>query len=778
MKYQKQISAHDLEIAKRNLHDFIPDEIFDIHVHPYNPIHFPAGEWEFLNGIGVLGCKEHTNALAQYMPFKTMHGLYFGMPRLTADRESMNAWVREEVTSNGTEFSAALMVVSPMDDPKLIAEELSSKRFCGIKVYHCYAGRKDTMNADLTEYAPEWMWELLNEHDGVMLLHMVRDGAIADMSNQREIIRLCRSYPRVKLILAHVARSFNYRNALDGLESMSDIDNVVVDTSAICETESFRAAIKYLGPKRILWGSDFAISELKGRCVTTGDHFFWLHPELIEKKYTPPTSSEMTLVGIESLMTLKEACEESGLVEDDVQDIFLNNAMRLLRPHLPIKEEKKGEIGPKLWVRARKVISGGTGLLSKRAEMFDPEQWPSYFSRAKGCEVWDLEGRRFVDFGGGIGAVLLGYGDDDVNKAVQRRIILGTYSSLVNPQEVELAEKLLALHPWAGKVRFARGGGDAMAVAVRIARASSGKSGVAFCGYHGWHDWYLAANLGAETALDGHLLPGLVPLGVPRELKGTAVPFKYNDFASFEKALEQLGDKLGVVVMEPMRSHEPTNEFVHKVAERARAAGAVFVVDEITSGLRIGFPGALSRLGVEPDIAVYAKAMGNGFPFATVVGRERIMNQADDSFISSSYWTDGVGTAAALAVLEKMERLNIQEEVWNKGMHLRKELNRIAVQRPNCKITIAGMPTSLSLAFDLGDDASLAKTIYVRKMQERGILVSTYIYLMYAHEEKHIQTFIQAFELVTGELEHLIEGGLLSTALNTAVSHSGFSRLV
>ena len=132
---------------------------------------------------------------------------------------------------------------------------------------------------------------------------------------------------------------------------------------------------------------------------------------------------------------------------------------------------------------------------------------------------------------------------------------------------------LLALHPWAGKVRFARGGGEAMMMSVRIARAATGRSGVAFCGYHGWHDWYLAANLGETDALNGHLLPGLEPRGVPRELRGTSAPFRYNDLASLDAALAQLKGNLAAVVMEPMRSQTPRDDFIRKAAERCRAAG-------------------------------------------------------------------------------------------------------------------------------------------------------------------------------------------------------------
>ncbi|MEO5997712.1 MAG: aminotransferase class III-fold pyridoxal phosphate-dependent enzyme [Chitinophagaceae bacterium] len=776
MKFEKFITNNDRDLMSR-LNGFIPDEIYDIHTHPYNPSHFAPDAWPFLKDAGTLGCVAHRNTLLGYMPTKTIHGLYFGMPHRSADRTTMNTWVREETNRNGSPISRSLKVVTPSDDPVLLADELRRGMFIGFKVYHIYSSRPDTMNASITEYAPDWMWEILQEMQGIMLLHIVRDGAMDDIDNQKEIRRLCKKYPKVKLILAHIARSFNYRNARNGLQTLTDIDNVVVDTSAICEAESFAAALKIVGPRRMLWGSDFAVSEMRGRCITTGSHFFWLHPQLISQDYHPATTSQMTLIGIESLLTLQEACEDAGLTKSDIEDIFLNNALRLLKPHLPPDAQPAETNGAALWQHARTVISGGTGLLSKRAEMFGAQQWPTYFSRCSGCEVWDMAGKRYIDFAGGIGAVLLGYADEDVTKAVQRRVAFGTYCSLVSPQEIALADKLLELHPWAGKVRYARGGGEAMTMAVRIARSATGKSGIAFCGYHGWHDWYLAANLGESNALDGHLLPGLAPKGVPRELQGTSVPFVYNDFVSFEKALSKLDGTLAAVVMEPMRSQEPKDDFVAKVAAKCRECGAVFVVDEITSGLRYGFPGALSRIGIDPDIVVYAKAMGNGFPFAAIVGREEVMNEADGSFISSSYWTDGIGPAAALATLEKMQRLDVHQIVWDRGISLLQSLKELAARCPSLKLQVGGMPSTPTLAFQLGEHSAAVKTMYVSKMLERGFLVSSIFYLMYAHEERHITLLLEALDIVFREMADIITTGNFTEEATTAVSQPGFIRL-
>ena len=186
--------------------------------------------------------------------------------------------------------------------------------------------------------------------------------------------------------------------------------------------------------------------------------------------------------------------------------------------------------GQKLYKRAKKVIPGGTMLLSKRPEMFLPNNWPSYFSKTKDCYVWDLDGNKLTDVSiMSIGANILGYSNYEVDSAVIETVQKGNLSTLCCPEEVYLAEKLVELHPWSDMVRLARTGGEANAIAIRIARAASGKENVAICGYHGWHDWYLSANLKSDN-LEGHLLKGLDPAGVPKNLAGTVHPFHYNKF--------------------------------------------------------------------------------------------------------------------------------------------------------------------------------------------------------------------------------------------------------
>ena len=283
-----------------------------------------------------------------------------------------------------------------------------------------------------------------------------------------------------------------------------------------------------------------------------------------------------------------------------------------------------------LYKKAKRLIPGGTQLLSKRSEMFLPEQWPAYYKKAKGIEIWDLEDNKFIDMSiMGIGSCILGYADEDVNRAVIDAVKAGSMATLNCPEEVELAELLLKLNPWADMARFARTGGEAVTVAVRIARAYAGKDKIAFCGYHGWHDWYLAANLADDANLDGHLLPGLEPLGVPRGLKGTSIPFKYNQIDELEHIINN--NDIGVIVMEPIRHYQPEDNFLGKVRKIADEVNAVLIFDEITSGWRLNVGGAHLLYDVYPDIAVYGKAMSNGYPMAAVVGVREVMDAAQST---------------------------------------------------------------------------------------------------------------------------------------------------
>jgi glutamate-1-semialdehyde 2,1-aminomutase len=777
MKVIKTLNPSDLQLVQDRLADFIPSEVMDIHAHIFRSDQFGPDDYKWLASEKMLTCADHRAALGRYLPGRTLHGLYIGMPAKGANREATNQWVRDEVRANGSPLSRCLVLAAPNDSPEKVHDLLKQPGVAGVKVYHFFLPGKDTFQASVAEFAPEWMWDVCHATRSVLTIHLVRDLSIADPENLKTIQTFSRRYPNCQVVLAHAARCFNHRLAPRAMSQLVDRDNVWIDTAAINEAEPLREAIRQLGVHRVLYGSDYAISEARGRCVTTGDSFFWIYDDIIKPEYAPPTVMRMTLIGIETLLYLREVADECGLSETDLKAIFFGNSLRLLGSHLEHGNVTAATAPAELWSEAKKRISCGTGLMSKRAESFDPATWPTYFSKCLGCEVWDMQGQRYTDFAGGVGAIMLGYADPDVTRAVRRRLNVGTYCTLVSPDEVVLADLLIELHPWAARVRYARGGGEAMAVAVRIVRAATGRSGIAFCGYHGWQDWYLAANLGDQSSLDGHLLPGLQPLGVPRELLGTAVPFKYNDWAAFESAMQRLDGKLAAVVMEPMRSQWPKDDFLNRVAQRCRAAGGLFVVDEITSGWRFGFPGALAKLGVQPDLAVYAKAMSNGFPCAAVIGKAEPMDAANPSFISSSYWTEGVGTTASLACIRKMREQKSQEYVWKLGEHLQGRLNELAAKHPSVRLKVGGMPCAPSLAFDLGASAAAAKTLMIRKMLPRGFLMSSQLYVMQAHTRAKVDAMLPHLDEVLEELDVLQDSQKLAAEAGAQVTRGGFARL-
>lgn len=748
---------------------FVPQRLVDLHAHILRADQFPPGSLPpYWKPGDVFDAKAFRHTMDDFFGSREWSGLFFGFPARGNDCDGISEWVRREVDSLGN-GSQTLYLCPPVADAAVVTEKLRSRQFVGLKPYHLYAALPETSQAPIEAFAPEWMWEACHVTESVLMLHIMKDGGISDAANQEVIGRMLAKYPKCHLVLAHVARSFNYRCARGNLRWLSAYENVWLDTSAISETETFRIALQELGASRLAYGSDYPISHLRGKSVTISGPPRWFYGD--QETYS---SAGMPLVGIESLRCLREACEDLGLGEDDLRCIFQTNALRVLRRE---PETTGTKFGPDMWKHAKSVISCGTGLRSKWAELYDPGTWPSYFSRCRGSQIWDVNGRQYTDFGAGAGAIVLGYADPVVDQAVRQRVSRGTYCTLLSPQEVELAELLLGLHPWAGRVRYARGGGEAMGMAVRIARAATGRSGVAFCGYHGWQDWYLAANLGDQAALDGHLLPGLQPLGVPRELKGTSVPFKYNDLAAFEAALSALGGHPAAIVMEPMRTQWPEPGFLGTIKRRAAEVGAVLIMDEITSGWRFGFPGASANLGLEPDIAVYAKAMSNGFPCGAVIGRSEVMEAANRSFISSSYWTDGVGPAAALASVRRMRDLGVQQAIWQRGGDFQDRLRQLAARHTDCRAAIGGMPCNPYISFEIGDLANQAKIAFIRLMVRQGYLLAGVNYVMYTHTDRMFEGFLAAAEEAFGALDTMVSDGTLEEFVGENAGIGNFARL-
>lgn len=758
---------------------FVPPDAFDAHAHLY-PRLVGGKDVDSVWAVSEdnAGWSLYQRTMAEWLGDRAPSaGLFFGRPKPELDIAESNRFVAQEVARS--ERSRGLMLVRPTDDPDAVAAEVERAGFAGFKVYHVYAERPDTFYAEIDEYLPEWMWRIADQRGLAIMLHMVKPRALADEGNQKTIQQRCRAFPNARLILAHAARGFCSRHTTEAIHTLRGLDNVFFDTSAVCEPEAFEAILETFGPRRLMFGTDFPVSEKRDKCVTIGDGFLWVD-DAADWKASP--FAQPMRVGVESVLALQHACHNLRLGDPEIERIFRDNALELLG----ITRPGDGSRTQALYEHAKKIIPGGTQLLSKRSEMQAPDQWPAYFREARGCEVVDLDGRRFIEMSmSGIGSCLLGYNDPDVTDAVMRRVQLGAMSTLNPPEEVELADRLLALHPWAEQARFARAGGEAMAVAVRVARAATGRDRVAICGYHGWSDWYLAANLPAETgearadaqsdALGEHLLPGLEPAGVPRQLGGTTIPFRYNRLDELEQIVAQQGDELAAVVMEPTRSAHPEPGFLEGVRALCDRCGAVLVIDEITAGWRFTRGGAHLQYGLEPDVAVFAKALGNGHPMAAVIGRASVMEAAQRSFISSTYWTESVGPTAALAVLAKMERVDVVGHVHRIGERMRAGWQALN-ERHGLSMHVRGHAPLLHLGFDHADAAALG-TLFTVRMLRHGFLAGGGFYPSLAHEDRHVDDYLAAADAVLPELVEAAQRGDAAQRIGGPVRHSGFARL-
>jgi len=430
--------------------------------------------------------------------------------------------------------------------------------------------------------------------------------------------------------------------------------------------------------------------------------------------------------------------------------------------------------GQKLYKRAKKIIPGGTMLFSKRPEMFLPEQWPSYFSKAKGCNVWDLDGKKYIDMSiMGIGTNTLGYGHPEVDEAVCQVIRQGNMSTLNCPEEVILAEKLVELHPWANMVRFARSGGEANAIAIRIAHAATGKEKVAFCGYHGWHDWFLSANLANDKNLEGHLMPGLDSKGIPAKLIGTNLPFNYNDYESLERLVNQ--NDIGIIKMEVSRSVEPKKGFLQSVRKLASEKNIVLIFDECTSGFRETFGGLHKKYGVEPDMMMLGKTLGNGYAITCVLGKEEIMKAAEDTFISSTFWTERIGPSAALKTIEVMGREKSWEKITGIGITIGNRWKALA-KKYELPIKISGIPALVDFTIPVSNWLKY-KTFITQEMLKKGFLAGNSIYVCLEHKEKIVNQYFKELDPIFSIISECENDRNIDEILETSVCHSGFRRL-
>lgn len=432
-----------------------------------------------------------------------------------------------------------------------------------------------------------------------------------------------------------------------------------------------------------------------------------------------------------------------------------------------------------LYERATQLIPGGTQLVSRRPNRVAFGVSPIYAQRACGARFWDVDGFEYIDWMSGIGSILLGYADPEVDEAVRQQISRGTVYSVNHELEIELAEELCRSIPCAEMARYAKCGGEACAIAVRIARGVTGRDKILFCGYHGWHDWYLAANLSEEANLNAHLFPGIEATGVPRALAGTAIPFPYGDLAALGELLDRHRGQVAAVIMEPLRSVLPAPGYLAGVAQLARDHGAVFIFDEVSTGLRLSMGGAQQYLGVTPDMAVFAKSLSNGYPMAAIVGKREVMEPSARMFISSTYWSDTIGLRAALTTIREARRRDVPNRLWQFGAELKRRLNAVA-QEVGLDARCEGVDVHPQLRLAVADSqlAGYVTTLYIQEMAKRGCHGYASFYLNAAQGEAELEQTGRAARETFSIIREALDTNRVKQALECPVQQDAFRRLV
>ncbi len=425
--------------------------------------------------------------------------------------------------------------------------------------------------------------------------------------------------------------------------------------------------------------------------------------------------------------------------------ISKNDIIKFLRKNSKIFSSKykynigsKLSKGQKLWIKSQNLISGGNMFFSKNPNNFLPNLWPTYFNKSKKCFVWDISNRKYLDMSlMGVGTNILGYSNPKVDKKVFETIKKGNMSTLNCPEEVEFSEHLLSINPWGNKVKLARTGGELNSIAIRIARATTNKTKIAISGYHGWHDWYLAANINNKNNLDNHLFKGLEANGVPRELKDTVYTFENNNFNQI-KRLTEVHD-LAAIKLEVTRNENININFLKKLRNLANKKNIILIFDECTSGFRETFGGINKKTGINPDISLFGKSIGNGYPITALVGKDEVMSSCKETFMSSTFWSDRIGPTAGIATLKEMERIKSWEIISKIGNKIKKIWKKLSLNH-KLDISIQGI-SSLPNFYFKNRNNLIYKSYITQEMLKKNILATMSIYVCIDHTEKILSNY-------------------------------------
>lgn len=406
--------------------------------------------------------------------------------------------------------------------------------------------------------------------------------------------------------------------------------------------------------------------------------------------------------------------------------------------------------------RALGSIPLGAQTFSKSVTQFPTGVSPHFASHAKGARLWDVDGNEYLDFISSLAAVLIGYGNEEIDERVRRQLDRGVSFSLSTALEAELAETLVRLVPCAEMVRFGKNGTDATSAAIRLARAATERDHIALCGYHGWQDW----SIGTTTR----------NAGVPKAVQALSHSFAFGDLAALERVLESHKDGFAAVILEPMNVSEPPAGYLEAVRELAHAHGALLVFDETITGFRFHLGGAQALFGVTPDLATFGKGLANGFPLSVIAGSRDLMSWMEEIFFSGTFGGEALSLAAALAVLEIAERDDVPGQLAKLGAGLQSDLSGLLHREDLSELfAVTGHPSWSFLQLRGLDawGAAEAKTFLLQELFERGVLSLGSHNLSAAHSRADVDELIDIYGEVLPRLRDLVKEGCVGEALRT-----------
>ena len=421
-----------------------------------------------------------------------------------------------------------------------------------------------------------------------------------------------------------------------------------------------------------------------------------------------------------------------------------------------------------LWKEARRLIPNGTQSLSKGPTQFSFGVSPIYAVSGKGAEIFDVDGNAYIDSGMGLHAVILGYADPDVTKAIFKSVQSGIHFTLMHPLEVEVAALFSKKIPCAEQVRFTKTGSEATAASVKIARAVTGRSHIATCGYHGWHDWFLGVS--EKT------------LGIARAVTELVHKFHYNDIQSLERIFNDYPGQIAAVIMEPCLVDVPRDDFLNKCREIAKSHESLFIFDETITGVRWDASGAQSLFNVIPDLAIFGKSIANGMPLAAIVGKKKYMEILDDPrfFFSSTFAGEFASLAACKATYAVIDRRHVIPKIWERGRTFITRFNDlIHDHKLSDFLEITGFPCRPTVIFKKKDgiEPLAIKSYMQQESAQRGLLFTGYFALSFSHDEDIIDRSLIIVDNVLKKLKTVLSKGELATSLRGEIVSAVFRSL-